>query len=769
MFLKIIIIDFYLPCPKSINRYIWLLFKSHFGIKMNKCALSLVLFFTVLINIVLGEGETNNKLSKTNGTPYYTFFDINNISTFIYNNGGTDFNLNRDSGFEYPKASRKALVFTSGLIWGAKVNGEVLVGGSTFNQGLVGGKVLADGTAEDFNAPNVRVYRVRRDFLNVETRDQVDVTSEINDDQGTAQQIRDQYIKDWNEWPAADGAPFEDIDGDGQYNPETDIPGMPGSDQTIWYVANDLNSYFTFELYGSHSMGIEMQATFWGYKNNTPADYVMFRRYVIINKSNDVFEDMYFSLWMDPDIGDAEDDLVGCDTLLNLGYAYNSSYYDEVYGNNAPAIGFQILQGPKIESTQQDSAKFYGRKIAGMKNIKMSSFHYLFKCCAPKYGDPVNYNYELGTLSWYEYLKGNLRTGEPFLKPERLGGGISVFPYSGEPVLGTGWLDGIDAEPGDRRMGVGLGTFTMAPGDTQEVIYAHIVAGGKEGVGSLTAVSLLKQYSRFAQFLYDSNFETGLEITSPTVKTYEMNKTIGLTWGNNSGLINHIENYDKNSFKFQGYNIYQFSHAAEEIKDAVRIATFDVIDGVGEIFGSTENEIQQFGADSGIKRNIIIDKDYIFNKPLVNGKKYYFGITAYTYSTYITEGINNFESFPQIMTVVPNDFNPGYSSQLSINQNLIVEHKTGSSNAEIISLVISPDKLTGNSYQLSFKKDSENNLEIIITDKNESTEIFSGLFIKENENQNITFGGISLEINNSSQNGNSFIPFSEMILMNLIL
>lgn len=70
---KNIIIDFYLPCPKSINRYIWLLFKSHFGIKMNKCALSLVLFFTVLINIVLGEGETNNKLSKTNGTPYYTF------------------------------------------------------------------------------------------------------------------------------------------------------------------------------------------------------------------------------------------------------------------------------------------------------------------------------------------------------------------------------------------------------------------------------------------------------------------------------------------------------------------------------------------------------------------------------------------------------------------------------------------------------------------------------------------------------------------------
>ena len=83
-----------------------------------------------------------------------------------------------------------------------------------------------------------------------------------------------------------------------------------------------------------------------------------------------------------------------------------------------------------------------------------------------------------------------------------------------------------------------------------------------------------------------------------------MDKTIGLTWGDNSTQINQIENYDKNSFKFQGYNIYQFSHGAEELKDAVRIATFDIIDGIGEITGNIENEIQQFGSDSGIKRSI---------------------------------------------------------------------------------------------------------------------------------------------------------------------
>ena len=56
-----------------------------------------------------------------------------------------------------------------------------------------------------------------------------DLSSEINDGEGTESQIRQQYQKDWNEWPATDGAPFKDVDGDGSYNPSTDIPGVPGS------------------------------------------------------------------------------------------------------------------------------------------------------------------------------------------------------------------------------------------------------------------------------------------------------------------------------------------------------------------------------------------------------------------------------------------------------------------------------------------------------------------------------------------------------------
>ena len=45
------------------------------------------------------------------------------------------------SGFYFPKGNGKALVFASGLMWGAKINDVVKVGGSDFNSGLTPGRI----------------------------------------------------------------------------------------------------------------------------------------------------------------------------------------------------------------------------------------------------------------------------------------------------------------------------------------------------------------------------------------------------------------------------------------------------------------------------------------------------------------------------------------------------------------------------------------------------------------------------------------------------
>ena len=109
--------------------------------------------------------DDGKKLNKTDAQIASTYLDINSISSFFYNNGISDIAASGNSGFVYPKGSGRTAVFTSGLLWGAKVTGfaDPRVGGTAYRTGLVPGKVLADGKADDPNLDKYRIYRVRRD------------------------------------------------------------------------------------------------------------------------------------------------------------------------------------------------------------------------------------------------------------------------------------------------------------------------------------------------------------------------------------------------------------------------------------------------------------------------------------------------------------------------------------------------------------------------------------------------------------------------------
>ena len=116
------------------------------------------------------------------------------------------------------------------------------------------------------------------------------------------------------------GAPFTDKNGNGTYEPTVDVPGFPGADQTVWFVANDLNAGRTTNLYGTLPLGIEMQATYWAYNRTGALGNMIFRKYKMINKSNATFDSVYVSMWSDIDNGNSTDDFSGCDTTLSLGY-----------------------------------------------------------------------------------------------------------------------------------------------------------------------------------------------------------------------------------------------------------------------------------------------------------------------------------------------------------------------------------------------------------------------------------------------------------------
>lgn len=655
-----------------------------------------------------GGDKKNSRLNKVTGQPVYKKFNINNISTFFKNDGESDINPNGNSGFEFPKGSGKTAVFQSGFLWGGIVDGQVRVGGSVYRQGTVPGKILNSGVpanqlvAENPDAANVRMYRVRPDVIPPDgprpaDYTEGDVSSEERDEGAPASSIIDEYYRDWRDWPGADGAPFTDLNGNGVYDYQVDIPGFPGADQTLWFVSNDTDPNQTQFMYGSLPMGIEQQVTVWGYNRTGALGNMLFRQYKIINKSNSTFDSMYVSMWNDPDLGDAADDFVGCDVDLSLMYCYNANATDNIYGRYPAAVGFDFFQGP-IDKTTGDTL--------GM------TAHYFFINPDAVYRDPNQGQYQ-GTLEWYNFLRGRLgTTGEIF--PDPTTGNRTPTALYGDPIKRTGWVDGLQHPPGDRRAGMASGPFVMAPGDTQVVVVAEIAAGGFAPVDRLGAVALLKFYDLAAQLAYDNNFQIPQPPPPPQVTAVPLDREIVLHWGTNFTAVNSTESYSNGGFEFEGYNIYQLPSPSASKSEAKLLATFDAVNGYGIIFdlefdittGQVLTKPVQFGNDVGVQRYFTIKNDaFSSDLPLNNGSRYYFAVTAYAYNPTL-EANNNLENTFIPVTVVPQTADPGVTLGEGTGTKLPVLHN-GTADGGPTVKIIDPSATTGSEYEVFFTERAE--------------------------------------------------------------
>jgi hypothetical protein len=84
----------------------------------------------------------------------------------------------------------------------------------------------------------------------------------------------------------------------------------------------------------------------WAYNQPGPLGRTIFLEYEIRNAGPDLLQNTYVGLWTDPDLGGATDDLVGSNPPSNLGYCYNSTNSDLLYGSSPPALGIDLLRGP---------------------------------------------------------------------------------------------------------------------------------------------------------------------------------------------------------------------------------------------------------------------------------------------------------------------------------------------------------------------------------------------------------------------------------------
>jgi hypothetical protein len=504
--------------------------------------------------------------------------DVNNISMVVKNTGSFAYDTeNNSSGLEFPKGTGKTAVYAAGLWIGALVNGGVRVSVAEYSDDYAPGSAVG-GVPDDKNKAEYKVYKLNRVYL----------TSTGAVDAAT----RDAVLADYSAGAVPHGAPPVTVQPDGSLN----IVG----DQMLWSVYNDLAKGSEHNAASSSlPLGIEIQETTFAFSRQGPLGNTVFLRYKIINRGTQTLTNAYVSQWSDPDLGGATDDLVGCDTTLSVGYVYNATITDEQYGAFSPSVGYDFLQGPRVAVGPGETV-----------TLGLASFNKYVNGAGPQ-----------DSTETYSYMQGLQGDGTALVNP--VTGLPTRFNVSGDPVMNTGWLD---SNPGDRRLMLSSGPFTMAPGDSQEVVVGIVVAQGTSPIASL---ALMKCYDEAVQAAYDANFDLASPPNSPAVAITPRNGEVFIHWDAGS------ENYLEPPYTWEGYNVYQGASVAGPWK---RIATYDRVDGITTVLDvecDPESpvplqKVKAFGTDAGVRYSINMTDDKVRGGQLHTASTYFYAVTAYS-------------------------------------------------------------------------------------------------------------------------------------------
>ena len=653
------------------------------------------------------KGVSNFSSSSSNYVDSSGSFDGNKIYVDVTNNGlFFDSNVTGNSALEWPQGTGVHSIYASALWMGAKVNGETRTIIGTFTQDMGPGPYGGDPLAAVH-----RVYKVEKSML----------ASPLD-------------FADFQEWPAEYGAPWVDVDGDGVYTPlpnGTDHPEFLG-DQVLWFVSTDEDEAYKLNI-GTRSMGVEVQTTMFGFDRPDVFGDMLFLKLLVINKGENELTDTYMGIWSDPDLGSASDDLVGCDVELGLGYVYNSGedpYYSEL-STGTPAAGYDFFQGPMVDcdATEDCSlgAKMFGTRHPGKKNLQMSSYAFYIN------SDPVYTDPDDETEAYY-YMQGLRKDGSAY--PSQIAGCANVladgscetdadgnenllnggkFVFSGDPNAPhslTNPVDGNYAVAADRRFLMNVGPFTMAQGDSQEVVFGVLHAAGGD---PLSSVAYLKEVDILAQKAYDIDFALPDSPPSPKVTASAFSDAIILTWDGAAENYSAVSDVDLDAsgnpttFEFEGYNVYQHE-TAQGGGATKRLATYDVINDITEIYdtvfnaelGENINIRTQFGSDSGLSKFHSVSSDGLKgNTTLITNRAYYFSVTAYGYNP---DGIpKTLESTPKYITVRPEVSNTQVIGEDTgaIGATIAATH-VGPSGGSVEAVIVDPKSLVEDTYTVSF-------------------------------------------------------------------
>ncbi|MEI7484034.1 MAG: T9SS type A sorting domain-containing protein [Ignavibacteriota bacterium] len=481
--------------------------------------------------------------------------NANDIAAYFQSTGIFDQNTTsgNTSGMEWPKGSGRTAMFTAGLCIGCGINGQYAQVMASYKGEYSPGRVLNGSfyTDADFKMYTVKI--------------------------GDNAQSNPDYANWYKMVPY--GAPYVDRNNNGIYDQGIDMPGVKDAAQTIFEVMTDadISSHSPGEGFGggitNPLLKAEIAWTSWAY-NSPGLENVQFIKWRIINKGSSTWDSTFMGVVTDPDLGDAVDDYIGCDTTLNLGYCYNSDNMDgtgspPTYGAAPPAVGLDFFRGAI-------------KKNAGGQNdtLGLTSFTFFIgtgaappPCESDPNGEPI---------PAYNMLQGLKKDRTPYMDVTKTPPKRTKFCYYGDPETQTGWTESkgsmyncngdtsgtiIPTDPGnDRRFiqSTGRIDFKVSPNDTQTIIVAQLIARGSSNLNSVTK---LKALSVTAQLIYDSGFDAVPRPPVPFVYqsvTPLTPSTCGLNiyWNDAAESYRYwdtvfYQKSDSNIYDFEGYEIYE--------------------------------------------------------------------------------------------------------------------------------------------------------------------------------------------------------------------
>lgn len=482
-------------------------------------------------------------------------------------------------------------------------------------------------------------------------------------------------------WHPVNGWPVKDANG----NP------LIYSDQDSYCAYNDSNNTVNI-------LGIQVEQIGYAYGVKF-AQNLLFFKYLIINKSEQEYDSLYFSLYSDIDIGNIsggapeyDDDKLDFIKDKNFVYFYDSDNYSSEWPNGKVGMmGVVLLQTPMVNGVQ----------------LGLTDMHYNLY-----YDDRDIDTVQYGIMSSSRSLFNSSLGGAYFHL-----GSNTTLNYDDPATIPEAGLDLV--------ANLASGPYVLSSGDTLVFITAVVAGETKEEL-----FYSLDQAFKILQF----NFEVSKPPATPSLYAFAGDKQVTLYW-------NDAAEYSQDSFSgeydFEGYRVY---------KSVDKGITWELL--------ADFDKINDIGLDRGLQYSYTDTK-------VVNGIEYWYSVTAYDRGDELLESLETPKGTNptaiNLSSVIPMSNALGRTPVTSEKA-----YKTwGNSNYVLIPKPVDDQTLSGNYYNIFFnyitrtdKGKLKTQVTVNVFDSTKTIPHHYGLIFKTNR----TFDIVDITTGDVLKEDNTYIP-----------